>query len=158
MHLCQFEPISALHTWSFNFIILYFICRITATHRGLSLLLSTWRNGSVRYIFCAECWDIWQIVQHLSIFLKDLCTTKCHSAFSIVAQLPATKKLQGERSLQAVYTGRYVWTVGLWFPISSVTLLCKLNFALTDHYFMFLQESWRMRMASQRMKKTLRKP
>lgn len=41
--------------------------------------------------------------------------------------------------------------------ISTVILLCNPNISVIDSYFVFLQGSWRMKMVSQRTKKTLRK-
>lgn len=56
---------------------------------------------------------------------------KCNSTFFIVAQWSAPEKLQGERGLQTVYTGRYLWTFGLVVD-SGFTIKLKL---LIDVHF-----------------------
>lgn len=71
-------------------------------------------------------------------------------SFWNVAQLSASKKLQGKRGLQAVHKGRYVWTLDYINELS----------AWMKHFpdWLSLKESERMRMVSLRMKKTLKKP
>lgn len=92
---------------SFYFLIfLNFIRRITVTHRGLLLLLSTWRNGSMRYkTHSLRCLGR---NPNTVNYYWGLYTMKCHLAFAFVAQLSAAKKLQRKGGLQTVYSGRYL--------------------------------------------------
>lgn len=72
--VCTFFSLklSKLYTTNSTLSTLYLNCRITVTHRGLSLLLNTWRNGSVRY--GTFLWPtLLQILHHylfLSVFVS----------------------------------------------------------------------------------------